>query len=160
MPIKPLAMVLLKARGFTEKDFAKYHPGGSLGKAMLTTVSDIMRKDTELASLGHSASVDDAITAMSKSRAGACVIVDEDGSLTGVFTHGDFARAFSEHKNVRDMLVTDFMTKNPITVQASSLAAEVLNTIGTHRVDDLVVLDGEVVVGLVDTQDFARLKLF
>jgi len=117
-----LAMVLLKARGFTEKDFAKYHPGGSLGKAMLTTVSDIMRKDTELASLGHSASVDDAITAMSKSRAGACVIVDEAGSLTGVFTHGDFARAFNEHENVRGMLVTDFMTKNPITVQASSLA--------------------------------------
>jgi len=154
-----LAMVLLEARGFTEKDFAKFHPGGSLGRALLTTVSDIMRDGDALAKLGIDTTVDDAISAMSKSRSGACVIVNPDGTLAGVFTHGDFARAFNQNESVRGRQVADFMTKDPITVQAKSLAAEVLNTIGKHRIDDLVVLDGDIPVGLVDTQDFARLKL-
>ncbi len=154
-----LAMVLLEARGFTEKDFAKFHPGGSLGRALLTTVSDIMRTDEALAKLDLDSTVDAAISAMSKSRAGACVIVNPDATLAGVFTHGDFARAFNENDSVRGKQVAEFMTKDPITVQAASLAAEVISTIGKHRIDDLVVLDGDIPVGLVDTQDFARLKL-
>ena len=154
-----LAMVLLEARGFTEKDFAKFHPGGSLGRALLTTVSDIMRSGQALAKLGLDTTVDEAISAMSESRSGACVIVDADGALAGVFTHGDFARAFNENKVVRGQQVAHFMTENPITVQAESLAAEVINKIGKHRIDDLVVLDGDIPVGLVDSQDFARLKL-
>jgi len=154
-----LAMVLLEARGFTEKDFAKFHPGGSLGRALLTTVSDIMRTGEALAKLDMDTTVNDAISAMSKSRSGACVIVNQDGTLAGVFTHGDFARAFNENDSVRGRLVADFMTENPITVQAVSLAAEVISKIGQHRIDDLVVLDGDVPVGLVDSQDFARLKI-
>ncbi len=154
-----LAMVLLEARGFTEKDFAKFHPGGSLGRALLTTVSDIMRSGGALAKLGLNTTVDEAISAMSKSRSGACVIVNADATLAGVFTHGDFARAFNENEVVRGQKVAHFMTKKPITVQAASLAAEVISTIGQHRIDDLVVLDGDIPVGLVDTQDFARLKL-
>lgn len=154
-----LAMVLLEARGFTEKDFAKFHPGGSLGRALLTTVSDIMRSGNALAKLGADSSVDDAVSAMSKSRSGACVIVNDDGTLAGVFTHGDFARAFNDNEIVRGKPVADFMTTDPITVQAASLAAEVISKIGKHRIDDLVVMDGDIPVGLVDTQDFARLKL-
>eukprot|EP00112_Aurelia_sp_Birch-Aquarium-sp1_P004246 Seg14783.2 transcript_id=Seg14783.2/GoldUCD/mRNA.D3Y31 product="Arabinose 5-phosphate isomerase KdsD" protein_id=Seg14783.2/GoldUCD/D3Y31 len=155
-----LAMVLLDARGFTEEDFAKYHPGGSLGRALLTTVRDIMRSDGHLAKVTTTATVHDAISAMSESRAGACVVLNDDGTLAGVFTHGDFARAFQENEALGSCPIADFMTVSPITIQADSLAAEALKTIGKHRIDDVVVLDelGKV-VGLVDTQDFARLKI-
>lgn len=154
-----LAMVLLDARGFTEEDFARYHPGGALGRALLTTVEDIMRSGENLASLPQDSSVDDAIAAMSRKRAGACVLTHPDGSLAGIFTHGDFARAFHENKVVRGEGVDLFMTRNPITVDAKSLAAEAINKIGKHRIDDVVVLLDGKPVGLVDTQDFARLKL-
>lgn len=155
-----LAMVLLDARGFTEEDFARYHPGGSLGRALLTTVEDIMRTGDSLAKLAPDVAVEVAIAAMSKSRSGACVLVGDDGGLAGVFTHGDFARAFEQNDSVRGRLVSEFMTREPITVNASSLAAEAIKKIGKHKVDDIVVLDDDgVPVGLVDTQDFARLKL-
>lgn len=155
-----LAMVLLDARGFTEEDFARYHPGGSLGRALLTTVEDIMRTGDSLAKLSPSVTVEVAIGAMIKSRSGACVLVNDDGGLAGVFTHGDFARAFEQNDSVRGRLVSEFMTVEPITVLASSLAAEAIKKIGKHKVDDIVVLDDAgKPVGLVDTQDFARLKL-
>lgn len=155
-----LAMVLLDVRGFTEEDFARYHPGGSLGRALLTTVEDIMRQGDALAKLAPDVTVEVAIAAMSKSRSGACVLVNEDGGLAGVFTHGDFARAFEQNDSVRGRLVSEFMTKNPITVLSSSLAAEAIKKIGKYKIDDIVVLDeAGMAVGLVDTQDFARFKL-
>ncbi len=155
-----LAMVLLDSRGFTEEDFARYHPGGSLGRSLLTTVEDIMRKGEALAKLSPNVTVETAIAAMSQSRSGACVLVNEDGSLAGVFTHGDFARAFQQHDSVRGRPVSEFMTIEPITVLASSLAAEAIKKIGKYKIDDIVVLDDTGrAVGLVDTQDFARLKL-
>jgi len=155
-----LAMVLLDERGFTEQEFAKYHPGGSLGIALLTKVSDIMRRGDALAILSPTAIVEEAIAAMSKSRSGACVLIDDSGFLAGVFTHGDFARAFEQNDTVRGKQVQEFMTEKPITVQASSLAAEVIKKIGKHKIDDIVVLDDTgKPVGLVDTQDFAKLKL-
>lgn len=155
-----LAMVLLDERGFTETEFAKYHPGGSLGIALLTKVADIMRKGEALAVLSPTVTVEVAIAAMSKSRSGACVLVGENGCLEGVFTHGDFARAFEQNDSVRGKQVKEFMSVNPVTVQAASLAAEAIKKIGKHKIDDIVVLDGDCrPVGLVDTQDFAKLKL-
>lgn len=155
-----LAMVLLESRGFTEEQFARFHPGGALGRALLTRVSDIMRKGEQLASVPNDATVRDALVAMSSARAGACVVVEPDGKLAGIFTHGDFARCYQRDPLVGDKPVTDFMTRSPISLDADSLAVEALQTIGSHRVDDVVVLDGEGrAVGLVDTQDLARLKI-
>lgn len=155
-----LAMVLLESRGFTEEQFARFHPGGALGRALLTRVSDIMRKGEQLASVPNGATVRDALVAMSSARAGACVVVEPDGKLAGIFTHGDFARCYQRDPIVGDKPVADFMTRNPISVDADSLAVEALQTIGSHRVDDVVVLDSAGrAVGLVDTQDLARLKI-
>ena len=154
-----LAMVLLESRGFTEEDFARYHPGGALGRALLTTVAEIMRSGDKLATLGLDATVDSAIAAMSSCRAGACLILNQDQTLAGIFTHGDFARAFQSHANISGSLVVDFMTTDPITVEAKSLAAEAVQKIGKHNIDDVVVIDEGKPVGLVDTQDFATLKL-
>lgn len=155
-----LAMVLLDLRGFTEEDFARFHPGGSLGRALLTKVADIMRKDTELASVGEAATVSDALLAMSRARAGACLILTPDGALAGIFTHGDFARCFQQQSDIADKPVVEFMTRRPISVHADSLAAEAINMIGHNRIDDVVVLDAAGrPVGLIDTQDLARLKI-
>ncbi len=155
-----LAMVLLQARGFTEKDFAKFHPGGSLGRALLTTVNEIMRSGDSIAIISPSHTVQDALSSMGKARSGACIITTEKGTLAGIFTHGDFARAFQENPNIGSRPVSEFMTTNPITLRADSLAVEAVTMIGSHRVDDIVVLDSnDRPVGIIDTQDFARLKL-
>lgn len=155
-----LAMVLLEARGFTEQDFARYHPGGSLGRALLTRVSDIMRHDGALATVAPEASVATALAAMSAVRAGACLILNPDGTLAGIFTHGDFARAFQREQNLGSRPVSEFMTARPITVRADALAAEAVKMIGANRIDDVIVLnEAGRPVGLVDAQDFARLKI-
>lgn len=155
-----LAMVLLEARGFTEHDFARFHPGGSLGRALLTKVSDIMRSAEGLPIVLEDAKVFGALDAMNKARAGACLILDRDHRLAGIFTHGDFARCFRADPLLGDKPVADLMTRNPITVRADALAVEVLQTLKQNRIDDLVVMDAEGrPVGLVDSQDLARLKI-
>ena len=155
-----LAMVLLEERGFTEEDFARFHPGGSLGRALLTRVSDIMRSDQALPTVGEDADVFAALDAMNRARAGACVIVDSGGGLAGIFTHGDFARSFRIDPLLGNKPVASLMTRKPITVRSDALAVEVLRTIGQNRIDDIVVLDaGGKPVGLIDTQDLARLKI-
>lgn len=155
-----LAMVLLEARGFTEKEFARFHPGGALGRALLTRVSDIMRAGDMLASVAAAATVRDALGAMTAARSGACLVLEKDGSLAGIFTHGDFARCYQQDPHVGERPVADFMTRRPISVAADSLAAEAVQTIGSHRVDDVVVIDAAGrPVGLVDTQDLARMKI-
>ncbi len=155
-----LAMLLLEARGFTEEDFARYHPGGSLGRALLTRVSDMMRAEALLPTVDEQANVFAALDAMNHARAGACLILREDGGLAGIFTHGDFARCFRNDPLLGEKNVALLMTRRPITVQADALAVEALKTIGENRIDDIVVLDASgKPVGLVDTQDLARLKL-
>ncbi|MBC8126596.1 MAG: KpsF/GutQ family sugar-phosphate isomerase [Gloeobacteraceae cyanobacterium ES-bin-144] len=155
-----LAMVLLEARGFTEDDFARYHPGGSLGKALLTKVSDIMRSDAELPIVAEGADVFAALDAMNRARAGACLIVDANGVLLGIFTHGDFARGFRANPLLGGDPVASLMTRNPITVNSDALAVEVLRTLGRNRIDDIAVLDQDgKPIGLIDTQDLARLKI-
>lgn len=155
-----LAMVLLESRGFTEADFARFHPGGSLGRALLTRVSDIMRADAELPIVVEGANVFAALDAMNRARAGACLILDGDGGLAGIFTHGDFARSFREDPLLGEKPVAQLMTRRPITVQSDALAVEVLKTLGQNRIDDIVVLDAQgKPAGLIDTQDLARLKI-
>ncbi|MBR4108656.1 MAG: KpsF/GutQ family sugar-phosphate isomerase [Akkermansia sp.] len=153
-----LAMALLEAQNFTKEDFARSHPGGSLGRALLTRIGDIMRK--EFATQPASATVMDCIIAMSAARAGACVLTHEDGTLAGVFTHGDFARAYQADPGCGSNPVAALMTKNPVYVEADKLAVVAVKTLRERRIDDLVVLDAEnKPVGLIDTQDLVRLKL-
>lgn len=160
-----LAMVLLESRGFRKEDFARLHPGGSLGRALLTRADDIMRCGAGLARVAPEATVREALEAMSKARAGA-VIVSSQGSdggrLEGIFTQGDFTRAFQSASgpDLGGRPVADFMTRDPITVNSGRLAAEVLGLLEEHRIDDLVVVNeaGEP-VGMIDTQDLTRLRI-
>ena len=153
-----LAMALLEARNFTKEDFARSHPGGSLGRALLMRIADIMRK--EFATQPETATVADCIIAMTSARAGACVLTHADGTLAGVFTHGDFARAYQADPACGTQPVAALMTKNPVFVEADKLAITAVKTLRDRRIDDLVVLDADhKPVGLIDTQDLVRLKL-
>jgi arabinose-5-phosphate isomerase len=155
-----LAMVLLEARGIQQDDFAKLHPGGSLGRVLLTRVSDVMRSGDALALIPPTATVQEALQAMTRARSGAAVVVDPAGQLEGVFTHGDFVRAYQKDHAIANHGVEAYMTRKPIHISADKLAAEVLATLEHVRVDDLVVVDTHGrAVGLVDTQDLTRLKL-
>jgi arabinose-5-phosphate isomerase len=155
-----LAMVLLEARGFRAEDFASLHPGGSLGRALLTRVADVMRKEEQLALITPETTVNQALQAMTKARCGAAIVANAEGILAGVFTHGDFVRAFQRDMAIAETPVSEFMTRSPVTILAENLAVEVLATLDRHRVDDIVVVDqGGRPVGLVDTQDLTRLQL-
>jgi len=155
-----LAMVLLEARGFREEDFASLHPGGSLGRHLLTRVRDVMRGGEGLAVVRPEDTVAGALDAMARARSGAAVVVGEEGGLMGVFTHGDLARCLRQEGDVMGRAVGELMTVGPVTVGESELAAAVVPLFEKHRVDELVVVDGEgCPVGLVDSQDLGRMKL-
>lgn len=156
-----LAMVLMSARGFTAADFAQYHPGGALGRALLTTVGELMRTAERLATVDPTQSVFEALTAMTRAKSGAAIVIHSDGSLAGIFTHGDFARSFQNNPEVGSQSVSSLMTTNPITISSKALAAEAVRIVGERNIDDLIVIDSESnqILGLVDSQDLASLKL-
>jgi arabinose-5-phosphate isomerase len=155
-----LAMVLLEARGFQKEDFAKFHPGGMVGRSLLLRVHQIMRPRAALALVRPDAKIRAVLELMTSRRAGAAVVAGEDEQLLGIFTHGDFVRHFQTDPRVGERLVADLMTLNPVVVHQDKLAVEVLNLLESHRIDDLVVVDDRgVPVGLVDSQDLTKLKL-
>jgi arabinose-5-phosphate isomerase len=155
-----LAMVLLEARGFRAEDFARLHPGGELGRALLTKVTDIMRRDAQIGVVRLVATVQHALSAMTTARSGAAIVINDDGTLAGIFTQGDFVRAFQKGGQIGNRLVRDLMTKQPVTIGHDKLAVEVLNILKDHAIDDLVVVDeNNRPIGMVDTQDLGRLKL-
>jgi arabinose-5-phosphate isomerase len=156
-----LAMVLLEARGFTRERFAELHPGGSLGRALLLRASDIMRRGEDFVAVEPSLSVAETIARMTRARAGAVVVRDEEGRLAGVFTQGDFVRAFqSGEAAIGSRAVGDYMTRDPIRTRDDRLVGEVLRQLEDHRIDDLVVVDADGrPVGMIDTQDLTRLRV-
>jgi len=155
-----LAMVLLESRGFQKEDFARFHPGGSLGRSLLLRVNQIMRPVGEMAMISPDMPIVEAIQAMTSKRAGAAVVTHQDGTLAGIFTHGDFARHFPDNPSIGNAPVGDFMSLRPVTVDGDKLAAEALQILERHRIDDLVVVDERRhPIGIVDSQDLTRLKI-
>jgi arabinose-5-phosphate isomerase len=155
-----LAMVLLEERGFSRDDFARFHPGGNLGRALLLKVRDIMRGGEDAALVKATDTVLDVLKVLTAKRAGAALVTDRDGRLAGIFTHGDFARRFPSDPAIGTRPVCEVMTVNPVTIGADKLAAEVLLVLEQHRIDDLVVTDADgKPLGVVDSQDLSRLKL-
>ena len=155
-----LAMVLLEARGFAPEDFAKLHPGGALGRALLTKVRDVMRTGERIARVADTALILDAVRAMTAAKSGAVVVETAAGTLAGIFTQGDFVRAFQQHPNVSALPVSQFMSRHPITIGAELLAGHLLQILEKHPVDEVIVVDdAQRPIGVVDTQDLSRLKL-
>lgn len=155
-----LAMVLLEARGFTRENFATFHPGGQLGRSLLLKVRDIMRTADQVAVVNRKTMVVDVLKEMTAKRAGAALVVESNGKLAGIFTHGDFARHFPSDSQIGQRSVESFMTEAPVSIDADKLAMEVLVVLEHHRIDDLVVTDADYrPIGIIDSQDLSRLKL-
>ncbi len=155
-----LAMVLLSARGFEREDYAKLHPSGAIGRALLLHVRDIMRSGKRLATLSQNASVKDALLAMTKARSGSAGITNEKHELLGIFTDGDLRRHIGAHANILEQPIESFMTVNPFTVREDDLAVDVLKLFEDHKIDDLLVVDAKNhIVGAVDIQDLPKLKI-
>jgi arabinose-5-phosphate isomerase len=155
-----LAMVLLEVRGFDEEDFLKFHPGGRLGRVLLQRVCDIMRGEARMPTVSPQTDVLAALHSMNEHRAGVAVVVGPSGKLAGIFTHGDFVRAFEKNPGMVSDPVERHMVRHPITIQAQKLAVEVLNILDQHRIDDLIVVNEKnEPVGIVDSQDLTKLKL-
>ncbi len=155
-----LAMVLIEARGFRVEDYAKLHPGGAIGRALLLKVSDIMRKGDRVASVPSGSKVKDAILAMTRARTGSAGIIDNNGRLAGIFTDGDLRRRLPDHPGLMDAPVDECMTRNPITVAENCLAVDVLRIFEKHNIDDLPVVDADGrLAGAVDIQDLPKLKI-
>jgi arabinose-5-phosphate isomerase len=155
-----VAMVLLEKRGFRKEDFARLHPGGSLGRHLLLRVGEIMRPREAIVVLPKGAAVKEALRQWNRKRAGAAVVVDESGALVGIFTHGDFVRHYERDPRVGEQPLSEVVTEQPVTVRVDKLAVEVLNLFENHRIDDLIVVDGDNrPVGMVDSRDLTMHKL-
>jgi arabinose-5-phosphate isomerase len=155
-----LAMALLNARGFKKEDFARYHPAGSLGRHLLLKVQDVMRPAHAVVISQSTDTVRQALAEMTSKRCGATMVVNRQGTLAGIYTHGDFARSFQSNKDIGDSLLQEVMTKKPIAVQIDKLAVEVLNIFEKHQIEDLIVLDlKNKPIGLIDVQDLTKLNL-
>lgn len=161
------AVCLLEARGFTRENFALYHPAGAIGKALLTRVADIMRKDASVALVPPTATVRDAILAMTHAKSGCCCVVDADRHLHGLFTDGDFRRFLAIEPQGGeagaaglDTPVSNVMTPHPISVTTTQLAVDALRVFEAHRIDDLPVLDPDgLFAGAIDIQDLPKFKV-
>lgn len=155
-----LAMSVLQARGFKKSDFARYHPSGAIGRAMLLRVGDIMRSGERNAVAREDVTVKEALLVMTQAKSGSLGIVNARGKLVGVFTDGDFRRRMSADEDILQRQLKDVMTRNPICVRSDALAIEAVKTFNERNIDDLIVVNakGEP-VGLVDSQDLPKLKI-
>ncbi len=155
-----LAMAVLQARGFTQKDFARHHPAGAIGRALLVQVKDIMRTGERNAVASETLTVKDALFVMTRAKSGSLAVVNKRGKLAGVFTDGDFRRRMAADGELLSKSLAAVMTRNPITIRDTALAAEALKIFNERNIDDLIVVNAKrEPVGLVDSQDLPKFKL-
>ena len=155
-----LSMAVLAARGFTQKDFAKYHPSGAIGRALLLSVGDIMRTGNRNAVAAENISVKEALLVMTRAKSGSLAVLDARGKLAGIFTDGDFRRHMAADENLLSQPLKKVMTRRPICIAENALAVEALKIFNERNIDDLIVINAKhEPVGLVDSQDLPKLKI-
>ncbi len=155
-----LAVCLLERKGFKEKDFAFFHPGGALGRRLLLSVQDIMRKGKANAIVNENKKVSQVLFAITAARAGSAIIVDKTGRLKGIFTDGDLRRSLASEKNLVGRLIKEVMTKNPTVVKKDMLAAEAMRILQAKKIDEVPVVDKNMrPLGLLDVQDLLKAGL-
>ncbi len=155
-----LAMAVLEARGFKQSDYAKRHPSGAIGRALLLRVGDIMRSGDRNAVARESLSVKESLLVMTQAKSGSLSVINGRGKLVGVFTDGDFRRRMSTDDQLLARSLKEVMTHNPICIRDDALAAEALKVFNERNIDDLIVVNAKhEPVGLVDSQDLPKLKI-
>ena len=155
-----LAVALLDARGFKPEDFARSHPGGSLGRKLLTHVSDVMRQGDEVPRVGPDTGFSDLMREMSSKGLGASSVVDAEGRVLGVFTDGDLRRLIEKGADLRGLKASDVMHAQPRTIAAEALAVEAAEMMELHRITSILVVDeADRLCGAINTNDLMRAKV-
>jgi arabinose-5-phosphate isomerase len=155
-----LAVALLDARGFKAEDFARSHPGGSLGRRLLTHVADVMRKDDAVPRVLPTDTFSALMREMSDKGLGASAIVSEQGEVLGIFTDGDLRRLIEKGVDMRNLSAQEVMKANPRTLRVDALAAEAAEMMETHRITSLLVVDAQgMLCGAINSNDLMRAKV-
>jgi arabinose-5-phosphate isomerase len=155
-----LAMAVLRARGFRQNDFARYHPSGAIGRAMLLRVGGIMRTGERNAVAGEHLTVKESLLLMTRAKSGSLSVVNRRGKLVGVFTDGDFRRHMAADDDLLGQPLKKVMTRKPVCIRDDALAVEALKIFDERNIDDLIVVNAKrEPVGLVDSQDLPKLKI-
>jgi arabinose-5-phosphate isomerase len=155
-----LAMALLDARGFQADDFARSHPGGALGRKLLTHVKDVMRTGAQLPTVSPQAGFTELMREMSQKGLGAAVVTDENGAILGVFTDGDLRRLVERGQDLRPLRAVEVMKPNPRTISVHALAAQAAQIMEEQRITSLLVVDDQQrLCGFINTNDLMRAKV-
>ena len=155
-----LAVCLLELKGFKEKDFAFFHPGGILGRRLLLKVEDIMRRGQTNPVVNEEKKVSEVLLKITQGRAGSATVVDKHGRVKGIFTDGDLRRHLETDENLPKRKVKDVMTRNPTVVNKEMLAAEAMHILKDKKIDEVPVVDKHRrPIGLLDVQDLLKAGL-
>jgi arabinose-5-phosphate isomerase len=155
-----LAVALLDARGFKAEDFARSHPGGALGRKLLTHVSDVMRSGPDVPRVAGDTDFSGLMREMSRKGLGASAIIDDEDRPIGIFTDGDLRRLLEKGVDLRTMRASDLMHPQPRTIREDALAAEAVELMEQYRITSVLVVDAEGrLSGALNTNDLMRAKV-
>jgi len=150
-----LAVSLLECRGFTTEDFARFHPGGILGKNLYLKVEDLM-KHNQLPIVNESDNINNVIIEMTSKRLGATAVVNKNNKLVGIITDGDLRRMLQKNNDISKLRADDILTKNPRSINKESLAANALIIMKNMNITQLIVTENESVVGFIHLHDILK----
>jgi arabinose-5-phosphate isomerase len=155
-----IAVACLEARGFTSEDFARSHPGGALGRRLLTHVRDIMRRGSALPIVKPGTPIAEALREMSDKSMGMTIVVDEDSHPIGIFTDGDLRRLIARHGDIRPLTVAEGMTRDPKCVAPDALAVEAATLMDARRLTQVLVVDDTgLLLGALHMHDLLAAKV-
>jgi arabinose-5-phosphate isomerase len=154
-----LAVALLDARGFGPEDFARSHPGGTLGRRLLTRMREVMRTGGAIPAVAPEASIAEAIREITRGTIGMTIVVSPERKVLGIFTDGDLRRAVLRHDDLETLTVGELMTRNPYVMNPEQLAAEAVERMEKYKINQIPVVDGEGrLVGALNMHDLFRAK--
>jgi arabinose-5-phosphate isomerase len=155
-----LAVALLDARGFGSEDFARSHPGGALGRKLLTHVADVMRSGDEVPRVAPTATLSELMREMSSKGLGATAVVDAEGRAIGIFTDGDLRRQVETGGDLRGLTAADVMHPGPRTLRGEALAVEAAELMEEHRITSVLIVDpAGHLIGALSINDLMRAKV-
>ena len=154
-----LAVAVLNARGFSPQDFARSHPGGTLGRPPLTRVRDVMRSGAQLPTVGFDATLPEAVHEITAKQIGMTAVLDASGNIAGIFTDGDLRRALAQVQDFQRARVAAVMTGNPALIDQTALVAEAVRMMELRKINQLLVVDaGGRLVGALNMHDLFHAK--
>ncbi len=155
-----LAVAVLDARGFGSEDFARSHPGGALGRRLLTYVRDVMRTGAEVPTVATDATLSDALFQITAKRMGMTAVVGPDNRVAGIFTDGDLRRVLERDGDFRRLPISEVMTRGPRTIGPDHLAVEAVELMERHRINQMLVVDAAgVLIGALNMHDLFSKKV-